>query len=232
MMVGKRAKQRTLEIIEERDALRADLTAANGAIRANVAEIARLTAMTAIMDDMASQKNELCAEVERLRSELDWANSSKDQLKGIVDGWMKENGPGGWIDALRAEVEIQRDIGKNYYNQLVDAKDQFSEVERLRAEVADAHALAYNLLVPRTLEDMKDTLDEQLGLLGDNIKRLRDGVESLQLDLRVMTESRDDWRDNYNTIAGNNAALREGLRRYLSGIGGRAELAALIGGEK
>lgn len=29
--------------------------------------------------------------------------AERDALKGTVSGWIKENGPGGWIDNLRAE---------------------------------------------------------------------------------------------------------------------------------
>jgi hypothetical protein len=44
---------------------------------------------------------------------------------------------------------------------------------KLRNEIADAKAFAYNMLPNRTEFDTKETLDEQLGLLYDYIRKMQ-----------------------------------------------------------
>ncbi len=47
------------------------------------------------------------------------------------------------------------------------------ENKRLKAEVLDAHAFAFNMLPGRTLLDQKGSLDEQLELIYNFIRNLQ-----------------------------------------------------------
>ena len=46
---------------------------------------------------------EFYAEITRLRAEV-------DALRENNHGWLRANGPGGWIDALRADAALKRDL--------------------------------------------------------------------------------------------------------------------------
>ena len=60
-----------------------------------------------------------------------------------------------------------------------------AERERLNNEITDAKAFAFNMLIPRTVEDQKDTLDERLQLVYEMVKRLREGLRKIQENINT-----------------------------------------------
>ena len=90
-------------------------------------------------------------------------------------------------------VERLRRSGGDYYReQLYD--EAAAEIERLRGELSCGRGLAYNILPPpygtpeKIGEEQKETLDEQLGLLGEVIRQQTEEVERLRAELAARVD--------------------------------------------
>jgi hypothetical protein len=60
------------------------------------------------------------------------------------------------------------------------------------------------------LRNGTNTTYEQLSALHEDAVKM---IDQVKLDLQIMTESRDDWQTNYNTLADSNAHLRSVLKK-------------------
>ncbi len=56
-----------------------------------------------------------------------------------------------------------------YYREMALCGEAMVERDKLKAEVLEAKALAFNFTIPRTVDDMQNTLDEQITLLNDRL---------------------------------------------------------------
>lgn len=65
------------------------------------------------------------------------------------------------------------------------------EIKRLKAEIDNAKAFVFNITVPRTEDDLKDTLDEQIELLRE---RHQAEVERLRYERDLLALNRDSGR--------------------------------------
>ncbi len=64
-----------------------------------------------------------------------------------------------------------------------------AEIEKLRAEISDARALVYNSTVPRTVEDQKGDLCEQIALLVERNKAETQNLRNQYKSMRAVVET-------------------------------------------
>jgi chromosome segregation ATPase len=95
--------------------------------------------------------------------------------------------------------------------------------ERLRNELSDGIAFAFNMMEPRTVEDTRDTLDEQLSVLeesyrarGNALAAERAENERLRTEVRLARADRDsEERCHYRACDELDAAEERGARAVL-----------------